>query len=149
MKTYKLIEEWSSDGIHTERSGTTGGLHSLVQASESSKGEGVVGDGTHDPVSEGLVHGIAEVVEEVEGTLIMVSRVAVVDLGDRGVTGEVDLPGEGARPDGDNSDGDDTKTEEATSAALEALAIKDEETDEESTENGTGTFEGSVEGTYG
>lgn len=77
----------------------------------------------------------------------MVSRVAVVDLGDCGVSSEFDLPSESARPHGNDSDGDDTETEEATRATVEALAIEDEETDEESAENGTSTFEGSVQGT--
>lgn len=64
-QTYDFVQVRSVDGIHTEASCTTGALNALVQPSESSKGEGIVGNGTHDPVRQRLIHGISEVIEEV------------------------------------------------------------------------------------
>lgn len=71
----------------------------------------------------------------------------VVQLGGSIGAREVDLPCEGARPDGDDGGGDDTETGEATGAALEAVTVEDEETDDQGTEDGTSTLEGRVKGT--
>lgn len=61
-RTYVLVEVRRSDTVHAKGSCTTGALHGLVQTGETGECEGVVGQRRHDPVHEGLVACIAEVV---------------------------------------------------------------------------------------
>jgi hypothetical protein len=56
----EFVQVWSHGGVHAEGTGGTCGLDGLVETSETGEGERVVGESGHDPVSEGLVAGIAE-----------------------------------------------------------------------------------------
>ena len=52
----------SFDGIHTERTGSTGRLNGFVETGETGEGERVVGESGHDPVRESLITRIAKVI---------------------------------------------------------------------------------------
>lgn len=141
-----LVEVWCGDSIHTERASTTSGLNCLVEPSESCKSERIVGNSTHDPISEGLVHGIAKVEEEVKGGFGSICVVGVVKLGDDGAASEGNLPRESTRPDDNYGKCDDTEAKVSTGSAIEARSIENEETDDKGTEDSTETFEGGVQG---
>ena len=60
-----LVQQWREHRVHAEGARAACTLHSLVQTGVPGEREGVVGERAHDPVREGLVACVAEVVCEV------------------------------------------------------------------------------------
>lgn len=68
-ETYMFIEKWRADGIHAERACRTRALHSLVKPSISRKRKRIIRNSAHDPISQCLIHRIADIIEEIQRAL--------------------------------------------------------------------------------